>query len=77
MAAPGHTRKLRPPDSDDIITAPVTDLAMARIRRHEILRGLTKGIVMPGNGVTTVIRFPRECDPPGVTRLIKRTDKRV
>jgi hypothetical protein len=27
---------------------------------------LTEGIVTPGNGVTTVMRFPRECDhPPG------------
>ena len=27
-------------------------------------RPLTEGIVTPGNGVTTVIRFPRECDHP-------------
>jgi hypothetical protein len=27
-------------------------------------RRLTKGIVTPGNGVTTVIKFPRECDHP-------------
>jgi hypothetical protein len=33
-------RNLRPPDIDDITTAPVTDLATARIRRRKILGGL-------------------------------------
>jgi hypothetical protein len=30
----------RPPDCDDITTAPVTDLATARTRRHNVLGGL-------------------------------------
>jgi hypothetical protein len=33
-------RSLRPPDSSDITTAPVADLAAARIRRNEVLGGL-------------------------------------
>jgi putative transposase len=37
---PHRARNLRPPDSGDITTAPVTDLATAQIRRHEILGGL-------------------------------------
>jgi putative transposase len=37
---PHRARNLRPPDCDDIITAPVTDLATARIGRHKILGGL-------------------------------------
>jgi hypothetical protein len=37
---PHRARNLRPPDHDDGITAPVTDLAAARIRRCEILGGL-------------------------------------
>jgi hypothetical protein len=37
-----------------------------RVIRGNVPLPLTKGIVTPGNGVTTVIRFPRECDhPPG------------
>jgi hypothetical protein len=31
---------VRPPDHDDIITAPVTDLTAARIRSRKILGGL-------------------------------------
>jgi putative transposase len=37
---PHRARNLRPPDGDDIITAPVTDLATARIRRQKVLGGL-------------------------------------
>ncbi|HYZ54500.1 MAG TPA: integrase core domain-containing protein [Streptosporangiaceae bacterium] len=37
---PHRARNLRPPDCDDIITAPITDLATARIRRREVLGGL-------------------------------------
>ncbi len=37
---PHRARNLRPPDRDDIPTAPVTDLATARIRRHKVLGGL-------------------------------------
>ena len=37
---PHRARNLRPPDCDDITTAPVTDLATARIRRHKVLGGL-------------------------------------
>jgi putative transposase len=37
---PHRARNLRPPDHDDSITAPVTDLAAARIRRRKILGGL-------------------------------------
>ncbi len=37
---PHRARNLRPPDCDDITTAPVADLATARIRRHEVLGGL-------------------------------------
>lgn len=37
---PHQARNLRPPDSDDIITAPITDLTTARIRRHKVLGGL-------------------------------------
>ncbi len=36
---PHRARNLQPPDGD-IITAPVTDLATARIRRGEVLCGL-------------------------------------
>lgn len=36
---PHRARSLRPPDGDGI-TAPVTDLAMARIQRHGVLGGL-------------------------------------
>jgi hypothetical protein len=35
-----------------------------RVARFPEERLLTKGIVAPGNGVTTVIRFPRGCDHP-------------
>jgi putative transposase len=35
-----RARSLRPPDADDIATAPVTDLAAARIRRRKVLGGL-------------------------------------
>ena len=35
-----RARNLRPPDCDGILTAPVTDLATARIRRHKVLGGL-------------------------------------
>ena len=37
---PHRARGLRPPDGDDITLAPATDLAMARIRRREVLGGL-------------------------------------
>ena len=37
---PHRARNLRPPDSNDITTAPVTNLATARIRRHKVLGGL-------------------------------------
>jgi putative transposase len=37
---PHRARSLRPPDAGDIVTAPVTDLAAARIRRRNILGGL-------------------------------------
>jgi len=36
---PHRARGLRPPDGDGIITAPVPDLATARIRRHSVLGG--------------------------------------
>ena len=36
---PHRARNLRPPDADDITTAPVTDLA-ARMRRRKIIGGL-------------------------------------
>jgi hypothetical protein len=32
-----RARNLRPPDCGDLTTAPVTDLASARIRRHKVL----------------------------------------
>jgi putative transposase len=37
---PHRARSLRPPDRGESITAPVNDLAAARIRRHKILGGL-------------------------------------
>ena len=37
---PHRARNLRPPDCDDITMAPVTDLATARMRRHNVLGGL-------------------------------------
>ncbi|HEY2270161.1 MAG TPA: hypothetical protein VGI96_46610 [Streptosporangiaceae bacterium] len=37
---PHRARNLRPPDADDIATAPLTDLAAARIRRRKVLGGL-------------------------------------
>jgi len=37
---PHRGRNLRPPDGADRITAPVTDLATARIGRHKVLGGL-------------------------------------
>jgi len=37
---PHRARNLRPPDHDDSTTAPVADLAMARIRRRRVLGGL-------------------------------------
>jgi len=37
---PHRARNLRPPDRDGSTTAPVTDLATARIRRHKVLGGL-------------------------------------
>ena len=37
---PHRAKNLRPPAQHDIITAPVTDLATARIRRHKVLGGL-------------------------------------
>jgi hypothetical protein len=33
-------RNLRPPDDDDIITAPVADLTVVRIRRRKVLGSL-------------------------------------
>jgi transposase InsO family protein len=37
---PHRARNLHPPDSGDIITVPVTNLATARIRRRKVLGGL-------------------------------------
>lgn len=37
---PHRARNLRPPDSGDIITGPVTDLAAVRVRRRKVLGGL-------------------------------------
>jgi len=37
---PHRARNLRPPDTDDSITAPVADLAAARIRHRKIFGGL-------------------------------------
>jgi transposase InsO family protein len=37
---PHRARNLRPPDAGDTATAPVADLAVARIRRREVLGGL-------------------------------------
>jgi transposase InsO family protein len=37
---PHRARSLRPPDSDDITSAAVTDMATARIRRRRVLGGL-------------------------------------
>ena len=37
---PHRARNLRPPDCDDITMSQVTDLATARIRRHNVLGGL-------------------------------------
>ena len=37
---PHRARNLRPPDSGDIVTDPVTNLAAVRIRRHKVLGGL-------------------------------------
>jgi len=37
---PHRGRNLRPPDHDDRVMAPVTDLATARIRRRKVLGGL-------------------------------------
>jgi putative transposase len=37
---PHRARNLRPPDRSDRVTAPVTDLAITRIRRHKVLGGL-------------------------------------
>jgi hypothetical protein len=37
---PHRARNLRPPDTGDVIKAPVADLAAARIRRRNILAGL-------------------------------------
>ena len=37
---PHQARSLRPPDGGGITKAPVTDLATARMRRHEVLGGL-------------------------------------
>jgi len=37
---PHRARNLRPSDAGDTVTAPVTDLAAARIRRRNILGGL-------------------------------------
>jgi putative transposase len=37
---PHRARNLRPPDTDDGVAAPATDLAAARIRRRKVLGGL-------------------------------------
>jgi putative transposase len=37
---PHRGRNLRPPDHDEGIAAPVTDLATARVRRRKVLGGL-------------------------------------
>jgi hypothetical protein len=37
---PHRARNLRPPDAGDTVTALVTDLAAARIRRRNLLGGL-------------------------------------
>jgi putative transposase len=36
---PHRARNLQPPDHDHITTAPATDLATTRIRRHKVLGG--------------------------------------
>jgi len=36
---PHRARNLQPPDHDHITTAPATDLATARVRRHKVLGG--------------------------------------
>jgi putative transposase len=38
---PHRARNLRPPDGGGISTTPATDLATARIQRHQVLGGLT------------------------------------
>ena len=48
---PHRARKtLRPPDHDASITSPVTDLAVARIRRRKILGGLIHEYERPHDG---------------------------
>jgi len=37
---PHRTQSLRPPDSDDITTAAITDMTTARIRQRRVLGGL-------------------------------------
>ena len=39
---PHRARNPGPPDTDDIVTGPVTDLAVARIPRHDVLGGLNQ-----------------------------------
>ena len=39
---PHRARNLQPPDHDDIVPAPVADLATARIRRRSVLGGLIR-----------------------------------
>jgi putative transposase len=40
LRRPHRALNLRPPHCDGITTAPIIDLATARIRRHEVLGGL-------------------------------------
>ena len=37
---PHRARNLRPSDGEGVVTAPVTDLAVVRIRRRKVLGGL-------------------------------------
>ncbi len=49
---PHRARYLRPPDRGESITAPVSDLAAARIRRHKILGGLIHEYERSGMKIT-------------------------
>jgi hypothetical protein len=44
---PHRARNLRPPDRNEVITAPVTDLATAQIQRLEVLGGLIREYERP------------------------------
>jgi putative transposase len=49
---PHRARYLRPPDRGESITAPVSDLAAARILRHKILGGLIPRVRAGGMKIT-------------------------